>query len=290
MSPQNTIIGVDIGNSGLRLARLRPSSNNNTTAGGFAGPIGRIDWKPRQPDAVGTPILGNRFYSDDPSWLKELDRQLIQIGASGLPAESVYWLVSSVRRDASEILEEYLAQLHPHNWHWATRQDIDLVIEVDFPDRLGIDRLLASYAAMHYCSSRPLIVIQAGSALTVDWVTANGHFAGGAIVPGVPMMLRLLGQGADMLPQIEGRELVELPQLPGKNTEQAMICGVSSALVGGAQHLVARYRSQSSPNVPVILSGGDGPSLAKHLTGPLQVVDQLVLVGLAIVAKRLLAM
>ena len=142
----------------------------------------------------------------------------------------------------------------------------------------------------------PLIVIQAGSAVTVDLVTWQGEqacFEGGAIVPGVPMMLRLLGTAADMLPMLNvddliGNELSELPELPGRNTEQAMRCGAASALVGGVMHLVSRYRtlyaSSESGHLPVILSGGDGPRLAPFISEPLVVEPDLVQRGLLALA------
>ncbi len=311
MSEQSQIVvGVDIGNSGLRIARLfiddlgqfSPSlAHRSSCSHRWLGPVGRIDWKARAAHEISSSLAAPQYYSDDNAWLDELDRTLSRCirltsdctGESIQPLDCqrlpIHWLVSSVRRDATEVLRAHLAQCALYRSLFVTRSDINMSIDVEFPDRVGVDRLLAAYAAITLFESRPMIVIQAGSAVTVDWVSPQAEFAGGAIVPGVPIMLRLLGQAADGLPHLVGRELIELPNLPGKNTEQAMTCGVSSAMVGGTQHLVARYRSQSSPNVPVILSGGDGPRLAKHVPEPLEVVDHLVLVGLALVAKRALA-
>ncbi|MCA9181246.1 MAG: type III pantothenate kinase, partial [Planctomycetales bacterium] len=138
-------------------------------------------------------------------------------------------------------------------------------------------------------------VIQAGSAVTVDLVTAPtgeprqpaslGSFEGGAILPGVPMMLRLLGKGADLLPEIDAAELLGLPPLPGKNTESAMICGAASALVGGVLHLVERYRQQYGQAIPIIISGGDGMRLRSYVPAPLIVKDHLVHRGLLRLAE-----
>ena len=119
-----------------------------------------------------------------------------------------------------------------------------------------------------------------------DLVRDANVFSGGAILPGVPMMLRLLGQAADMLPTIDADELTDLPSLPGRNTEQAMRCGTASALVGGAQHLVNRYRQAHGPSTLIVLSGGDGTRLALHLPPPIEVVPHLVLYGLVLIAKQ----
>ena len=94
------------------------------------------------------------------------------------------------------------------------------------------------------------------------------------------MVLRLLGQAADLLPELEARELVELPPLPGRNTEAAMLAGVASGLVGGVQHLVQRYRQQHAQSLPIVISGGDGPLLLPHLPPPVYEIPQLVLEGL----------
>jgi type III pantothenate kinase len=161
---------------------------------------------------------------------------------------------------------------------------------VDYPERVGIDRILAAWAATQLTSVRPLLVIQAGSAVTVDLLARQGDreiFAGGAIVPGLPMMLRLLGQAADLLPEIQPVELQALPPLPGKNTQAAMLSGVSSALVGGVQHLLHRYRSTFGAHIPAIISGGDGPDLICYLEQPCIESPQLVMQGLRLLASRL---
>ena len=101
------------------------------------------------------------------------------------------------------------------------------------------------------------------------------------------MMLRLLSRGADLLPAVAAGELFDLPPLPGTNTIAAMTAGVSSAVVGGVQHLIARYRDQLGADTPVVLSGGDGPRLGPHLGPDVIVVDHLVLRGLAQIASRL---
>ncbi len=99
------------------------------------------------------------------------------------------------------------------------------------------------------------------------------------------MMLRLLSTAADLLPQVAAKELLRLPPLPGRNTAAAMNAGVCSAVVGGVQHLVSRYREQYGEETLVVISGGDGPLLRPHLTEPVQVIDHLVLRGLAMLAS-----
>jgi type III pantothenate kinase len=225
----------------------------------------------------------SRYRPDQADWLSLVDEYVSQTAG----AANVIWLVSSVRRDALKQLTSYVADRNADQLQLITRSHVELDVDVLYPDRVGIDRLLAASAAAELFRERPLIVMQVGSAMTVDLVVAPKVFRGGAILPGVPMMLRLLGQAADMLPTIDADEIMELPALPGRDTEQAMRCGTASALVGGAQHLAARYRNMHGPNTLAVISGGDGLRLSQHIDPPVKVVPHLVLQGLIPIASRL---
>ena len=278
------VLGIDIGNSGLRIAELDVPQRR-------LGRMLRINWlAPGQPphDRDGQ----RRYPPDRPEWTGLLG-EFVQ-AAGGDPDGPTAWWISSVRRDAGAVLQQYLHDSGAMRVSMVDYHQLPLHVDVAAPQRVGIDRLLAALAASQLTETRPAVVIQAGSAVTVDlllppplsrdgqlrqprsWAT----FAGGAILPGIPMMLRLLGQGADLLPQLDAGELETLPPLPGKNTEQAMLCGTASALVGGVRHLVERYRQQFGAQVPVILSGGDGMRLVPFLSPPLMDVPHLVHLGL----------
>ena len=259
-------VGVDIGNSGFRVARFCCNKRS------FQKPI-RIDWRLGREETS-----GELFEPDEPGWLRQLEAIIRDndFGEADCP-----WYVSSVQRAATELLVEFVenrgGQVTLIDHHLLPFQ-----VDVDLPDGVGVDRLLAAYAASTITSQRPLIVIQAGSAVTVDLLTNNDvdEFSGGAILPGMPMMLRLLGQAGDLLPNIAAQELADLPQLPGRNTQAAMKAGAASALIGGVQHLVGRYRDEHGENTQVILSGGDGPLVEPHLLPPLRVESHLVMQGI----------
>lgn len=281
---------VDIGNSGARIVALPDTGDV------LPEPL-RINWQfvasdsPSSIPAEASSRKSNsrddelRFRPDQSEWVERLK----SISDFGSPTQ---WWISSVNRPASEVLQGFLGKQANCEVHWINYQTLPMSVEVDYPARVGIDRLLAALAACHFCDEDRLIVIQAGSAVTVDLVERTGassfgkpfRFSGGAILPGVPMMLQLLGRAADMLPEIDANDLVNLPELPGKNTEAAMVAGCSSCLVGGVQHLVERYRKQFGLPLPIILSGGDGPLLAPHLSSPIKLVPQLVMQGIRILA------
>ncbi|MCA9133843.1 MAG: type III pantothenate kinase [Planctomycetales bacterium] len=307
--------GVDIGNSGCRVAELQLATRQ-------LGTMLRIDWCHEQPGTVGSGGPGKRYRPGDPAWLLEVERFVAEQFAARHIAESApaLWMISSVRRDASKLLLNYLESRADCRVELVGYASLPLKIEVESPEKVGIDRLLAALAAIALTPQRPLLVVQAGSAVTVDLVSAFvaesrsldtppldnvllpavgdspgaapapwATFEGGAILPGVPMMLRLLGQGADMLPEVEADELVDLPPLPGRNTEQAMRCGTASALVGGVWHLIQRYRQEYGEDLPVILSGGDGMRLSPYVEQPRIMETHLVHRGLLRLAEQLAA-
>jgi len=280
------VIGIDIGNSGLRIAELDLANQK-------IGRRQRITWRhaaaqraSNTSDATDATTRPSepRFAPDSEEWLTVIE-QFLRYGTT-LKSGVIRckWLVSSVRRDALSVLENFVIGRAENGeadvWRVVSRHDLPLKVDVLQPDRVGIDRLLAAAAAAELFSQRPLIVMQVGSAMTVDLVTEPNTFAGGAILPGVPMMLRLLGQAADMLPEIDADDLTDMPPLPGRDTEQAMRCGTASALIGGALHLVDRYRQINGEETPVVLSGGDGNRLSLHIPGPVHTVPELVLHGL----------
>lgn len=291
---QPKILGVDIGNSGLRVTEL-------DLAGQALGVTKRINW--RHPSSE-LPVVEpkertqTRYLPQDPQWLDELKTLFAE-------RRVCHWMISSVRQDALKTLLSKFNCLDNHTFQVVKHTDLELSIQVDEPERVGIDRLLAAWAASRISTSRPLIVIQAGSAVTVDLVSSQVdsqvdsgtdsqvnsgadsgvNFEGGAIVPGVPMMLRLLGRAAEQLPEIDADELTSFPEIPGKNTLAAMKCGAASALVGGVQHLIQRYRLNFGKNVPVILSGGDGMRIASYIPPPLVVEPDLVQRGLLQLAR-----
>ena len=166
-------------------------------------------------------------------------------------------------------------------------------LDVESPAKTGVDRLLAAYSAHRLVNDsqnrkKAVIVIQAGTAVTVDFVDATGVFRGGAIMPGLGLSLQLLAAGTDMLPWL-GNHAVEIrPPLPGKNTEQAISAGVNAALVGGAAHLVDRYRSEheNGKSIQVVVSGGDGSLLMPHIAQPAEFVNHVVLYGLSLIGGK----
>lgn len=168
-------------------------------------------------------------------------------------------------------------------------QQIPVQVDVDFPSRVGIDRLLNALAVARLKdASRPAVVVDSGTATTVDLVTSDGTFRGGSILPGLRLSAHAMHDYTARLPLLDVDEtLTALPSLPGRNTEAAMLAGLFVGQLGAVREISERlaiaaqknfYESQSPQ---LFITGGGGRQLAEHLPDSVY-VDSLALHGLAL--------
>lgn len=128
---------------------------------------------------------------------------------------------------------------------------------------VGQDRLLNAVAG-YELAKQACVVISAGTALTVDFVDGAGVFHGGAIAPGVRMMLRAMHEQTSALPLVEWRgDTAEAdPGAPyGRNTGEAMLLGAVHAARGAVRSLAERYAEAYGAYPRVIATGGDAEAL-----------------------------
>lgn len=147
------------------------------------------------------------------------------------------------------------------------------------PARLGADRWAALLGARARFPETALVVVSAGTALVVDALTADGRFPGGMILPGYRLMKQALTQGTARLPMARG-SFTPFPT----STDDAIETGCLSALSGAIAAMVERLAATGQAPVRIILSGGDAALLQPLLSGPVSVVDNLALHGLAALA------
>jgi type III pantothenate kinase len=121
------------------------------------------------------------------------------------------------------------------------------------PDQAGQDRLLAAWAASELHGS-PVIVVDLGTATTVDAVDGDGFFIGGAILPGLALAADALAEGTARLPRVE----LELPaEAVGTDTSSAILSGVVIGHLGAVRELVTRMRERITTSAA---GGADGPA------------------------------
>jgi type III pantothenate kinase len=161
---------------------------------------------------------------------------------------------------------------------------IPVSLDVDFPEKVGLDRLLSAVAANALRpSDRAAIVIDSGTATTINYISPTGTFCGGAILPGLEMSAKALHHYTALLPLLPVHELGgDEPIAPGRNTREAIRNGLLWGQVGAIRELVAQLCRQrghslslSDPNhAPwLVLTGGGGPVLSPHFPDVLRLAS-----------------
>lgn len=145
--------------------------------------------------------------------------------------------------------------------------------------RLGVDRWLAVLAA-HGRDRRPSLVVDCGSAVTLDLLGSGGRHLGGYILPGLALMRRALYRDTDAV-QVPESQLAGMSLAPGRDTGEAVNRGLPLMVLGAIEHCV-EVLAQDGAREPLIwLTGGDGGFFASLCTHPHELVPELVLDGLA---------
>lgn len=150
---------------------------------------------------------------------------------------------------------------------------------LDDESTVGHDRLLAALGA-YRTANQACVVVDAGTAVTIDFVDGEGTFQGGAIAPGPTLMLDALHGRATHLPQLEFKPPDPRRGVFGKDTTHAMLLGVAAALRGVFRERLDSYAEAYGAYPQVVATGGDAALLEE--TGLVDhIVPDLVLMGIA---------
>lgn len=223
-------------------------------------------------------------------WLAQFDCETAKLHLDGftshLPEAPCRWLVASVNRPAEQVLRTWVANNRPGDeYKRLMHQDLKLATNVRYPERVGMDRLVAALAANRLRdASRPAVIIDAGTAITVDLVDAAGTFQGGAILPGFRLVARALAAGTDALPEADSLFASTAPPTVGKATEEAIRSGLFWGGVGAINELVRRMSAELDEKPQVFVAGGDAELVAEHLAAEAVFVADLVLQGILLAA------
>jgi type III pantothenate kinase len=254
------LVAVDIGNNRTKLGLFLHSSAARLA----------------EPERTFVAADPGRSMNDATAWLADA------------AARKLSWWIASVNRPAATSLVNWLHAHRPDDeMVLLGAADLAIDVAVPRPDMVGIDRLIDALAANELRDPDcPAVVVDVGSAITVDLVSADGAFCGGAILPGIAMGARAMHVFTDLLPQLDMTELTTPPPAIGISTVGAMQSGLYWGAVGAVRELVGRMAGSHAPQTQVFFTGGAGPSVAESLGASARTIPHLTLAGIALAARQ----
>ncbi|MGE0610570.1 MAG: type III pantothenate kinase [Pirellulales bacterium] len=254
----NPLVAVDVGNTRIKLGLF---------AGHDDGPL------PTPLRTLDVPSLTGDLNSIGP-WLDDL------------AVSDVSWWIGSVNRPAMTRLLEWLRNRpHAPSTTLLAAGDLPLRVALPQPDMVGIDRLLNAVGANALrVAQTGAVVVDVGTAITVDRVSIEGTFEGGAILPGIGLSARALHEFTDLLPLLGMAELEEPPPPLGTETLAALRSGLFWGAVGGVRELIDRLGRQQPRPPQIFLTGGAAPSVAGLLAASAVYSSHLTLGGIVLAA------
>ncbi|MDR1864532.1 MAG: type III pantothenate kinase [Bacteroidales bacterium] len=189
-------------------------------------------------------------------------------------------IICSVNRPGAEIME-CLASRTSFCMELTDKTPIPVRNLYRTPDTLGKDRLAAVVGAYSLYPGKNVLVIDAGTALTFDFLDDTGNYRGGNISPGLQMRFRALHdytQGLPLLePERDGR-------LMGDSTHSAIILGIQNGIVFEMKHYICHFK-EHDPEMIVVMTGGDINFFADRLETVIFAEPNLVHIGLEKIVK-----
>ena len=184
-------------------------------------------------------------------------------------------IVSSVITDSENLLDE-ISRLQCPVIRFDKSTPLPLEVIYRTPHTLGSDRIAAAVGAWSEAPGRNILVIDAGSAITIDFVSKDGKYNGGNIAPGIKMRLRALHEYTDRLPMVEKDG--ETPAI-GYDTETAIRSGVINGICHEIEGYINEFK-QKYCDVLVFLTGGDEKPLKNRIKSCIFADKYLVAKGL----------
>lgn len=159
-------------------------------------------------------------------------------------------------------------------------QQIPLPMDVlvDEPASVGVDRICAAASAFQR-RKEACIVVDFGTAITLDVVDDNGAFMGGAIMPGFVMQSRCLNRQTAQLPEVD---VIKPDGCIGGNTVHAIQVGIYQGVVGAVRRMVEEYSTQLGRWLPAVATGGDAKLVSEDCEIFDAIVEDLTLAGVGL--------
>ncbi len=183
-------------------------------------------------------------------------------------------ILSSVRKADSGLIKllnelAYFLLLTPDT-------PLPIMIDYETPETLGLDRLAAATGAHSIRPKENILIIDAGTCITIDLLTAEGIYKGGSILPSIDMKFKALHNYTDHLPLISRPK--EIP-VSGKNTKSSIQSGVMHGTILEIEGFIQDYKKRI-PDLRVMITGGDLKIFETKLKSKIFAYPKLVATGL----------
>jgi type III pantothenate kinase len=161
--------------------------------------------------------------------------------------------------------------------------DSGLIIRYDNPAEVGADRIVNSVAALHKYGG-PCVIVDLGTAITFDAISARGEYLGGIIAAGIGISVEALFSRTARLPLVDFKKPA---QVIGTNTVASMQSGLYYGAVGAIDGMIERLRAELGPDTQVVATGGQAGLIAGGSRYIRHVDENLTLDGLNLLWQRL---
>jgi type III pantothenate kinase len=196
------------------------------------------------------------------------------------------WAISSVNPPVAKKLAEFFQARQAGDLIWyEAAADVSVPKDVEGAEVGGADRALGVLAALRMTPPGTAgLVVSCGTAITVERVSKEGVWQGGAIAPGLGVMASALHLRTAQVPLLDTRQFDPqyAPPTWGRGTVSSLSAGIFWGTVGIVRELVARQTDELGGEPWVIWAGGDGSLLARYVSGEhARIQPDLVLLGLS---------
>lgn len=192
-------------------------------------------------------------------------------------------VVSSVKPAWTALVEE-IAQSELDEKTQIIGMDIPLPMSVwvDEPDNVGVDRIVSA-AAAYAVAEDAIVVVDFGTAVTIDLVDEKGIFQGGVIFPGFEISAKALKDNTAQLPEVK----ITKPARPyGKNTEEAINAGIYYSAIGALEEIIRRYAEEIGKWPQTVITGAAAKTIADDCDFIDNYVPNLVITGIVLTYKK----
>lgn len=162
-------------------------------------------------------------------------------------------------------------------------KDIKVPLKIRYkkPEEVGQDRLVTAYAATQLVG-RPVLTVDFGTAVTMDYVNAKGDYEGGLIFPGLRLAMGSLSREAALLPRID---LKPTKSLIGRDTVSSMNNGILYGYASMCDGLIDRFRDKYGRKLKIVATGGDAELVSRYSRHLKKVLPDLIISGLSILTR-----